>query len=149
MNLKHRHLVLALSCGALVAGCATEGTGPDGPSALQSEIVGVSWQLDGLAPTGQPFAAPPEGTFTLELAEAGELHLVADCNLCNGRYTLGDGTLEVDGGVLACTRAFCPSAPFDSDYVRLVASVRSWQADSSGLTLAGDEGRLRFERAQR
>jgi len=134
-----------LCCAVLGTACASE---VSGPSAVETEIVGVPWQLTGLARTGEAIVPPPPGTFTLELREEGALHLVADCNVCNGSYSLEGDSLEVVGGVLACTRAACPSAPFDTTYAQIVSGVRTFEADSTTLSLVGDEGRLSFERGE-
>lgn len=142
-----RGVVVALSCAAVAAGCASETTGIAEVALRPDELVGVSWRLTGLARTGESFVPPPAGRFGFELSEDGEIHVVADCNRCFGRYSLGDRTLEVDGGLLACTLAACPSGPFDSQYVGLLAGVRTWEAGADELTLAGEEGQLRFESA--
>ena len=66
---------------------------------------------------GAVVVSPPAGTFTLRFAEEGRLEVRADCNGCGGTYSLTGGRLSVSP--LACTRAFCPSAPFDTEYVQL------------------------------
>jgi len=144
--MRGRSTLLTLVLGAASAACATGGADVTGASPLSGGLVGATWQLTAIEKTGQAPEAVPAGLFALELRDSGDIHLVADCNQCNGRYRLGEGTLEVEGGVLACTRAFCQSAPLDTDYVDLVAGVRSWEADASHLTLSGDAGRLSFAR---
>lgn len=142
--MKPLRLTSILAFAALGAACATETTGPSS----EPEIVGVTWRLTGLASAGETLASPRPGNFTLELRDDGRLHVVADCNVCNASYTLGEGTIDVNGGLLACTLAACPSAPFDTRYAGLVAEARTWEADLDHLRLSGDPGRLEFERAR-
>jgi len=139
-------MMAALLLGLAGAGCATEGTGPMGATATPDQIVGVTWRLTTLQKPGEPATVPPEGRFSLELRGDGSLFARADCNVCNGSYVLGDGTLVVERGLLACTLAACPSAPFDTEYAGILAAVQTWEGDASRLSIAGDGGRLDFAR---
>jgi heat shock protein HslJ len=120
------------------AGCAVKLTEP-------SEILGTTWHLESLqrANAGGE-VRPPAGEFTLRFTDEGRLEVRADCNGCGGGYTLDRESLRV--GPLACTRVFCPSAPFDTDYATLVESATIVQREGDTLVMRGPAGVLRFVR---
>jgi hypothetical protein len=45
---------------------------------------------------------------------------------------------------LACTRVFCPSAPFDTEYVRLAGAATTMERRDDVLILRSPAGVLRF-----
>ena len=96
-------------------------------------------------PSGQAEAAPPAGAIlSLEIAN-GLAAIVADCNRCNGPVVVGASTLTV-GPLLACTRAFCASAPFDDSFLKMLSGESAATLDGNTLTLRSDRGVLRFRR---
>jgi heat shock protein HslJ len=68
----------------------------------------------------------------------GRLGLQADCNACGARYVAGAGVLEVQP--MACTRAYCASAPLDTQFAGLVGSASSWSIEEGRLTLRAPAG---------
>jgi heat shock protein HslJ len=127
--------VLAVSLAA--AGCADTVGGP-------TDVIGVPWRLQSLQVTHLSEMAPPPGDFTIRFAEDGGLDVRADCNGCGGPYTLSGSTLAV--GALACTRVFCASAPFDTEYVRLIEAATVVERSDGILTLRSPLGVLVFTR---
>ena len=130
---------LAAAVFAVACGESTTGPGP-GPG----EILDVAWRLDVLQRADGSVVGPPAGDFTLRFAEDGRVAVRADCNSCGGSYELSGARLSA--GPLACTRVFCPSAPFDTEYVRILESATSVERSGDTLTLRSAAGALRFVR---
>ena len=69
----------------------------------------------------------------------------ADCNLCNGTFTLLGHTLTA-GPALACTRAACPTMAFENGYTSLLSGDSTVTLSSGALVLSSSRGVLRFTR---
>lgn len=114
-----------------------------GPLSLQG--IAGTWTLVTQQLQGQPEVPPPAGsTFSMEIAD-GRAAIRADCNRCNGPAAVGASTVTV-GPLLACTRAYCASAPFDDAFVRTLAGESAAAIDGDTLTLRSDRGVFRFTR---
>lgn len=128
-----------LTC-ELSGGCSS----PTAPGALRENIGGV-WTLTTLQRAGQSEMAPPTGTtFSLEITE-DRAAVAADCNRCSGPAAVSANSLTI-GPVLACTRVFCASAPFDDTFVRILSGDSAATIDGNSLTLRSDRGVLRLRR---
>ena len=130
-----RKAVVVVSASLFAFGCADSVTGPD-------DVTGVSWRLQSLQQAGGSVVSPPAGTFTLRFTEEGRLNVQADCNGCTETYQLTDGALSVTP--LLCTRLFCRSAPFDTEYVQLVDAATTVERNDDTLILRSPDGMLRF-----
>ncbi len=143
------HTAVALPA-LLIAGLTGACAGPTSPSGLDAGAltpgrIGGTWTLVSLQPAGQAEVAPPPGSaFRLEIA-GDRAAVTADCNRCTGPAVVGASTLTV-GPVLACTRAFCASAPFDDTFLRILAGEGSATLDGSTLVRSSGLGVLRFRR---
>lgn len=125
----------------LAAGCDML-TGPS--SLTEAQLVGT-WNLSSLQPGGQASQNVPAGaTYTITLAE-GTLSARADCNTCAGRYTLSGTTLTA-GPALACTRAACPTAAFESVFTTILSGDSTVDGSATSMTLTSTRGTLRFSR---
>jgi heat shock protein HslJ len=145
---QHRYLpAVAAALAAVMCGACAGPAGPSGPdgTALTLERIGGTWTLVTLTPQGQAEAAPPAGAISTIQVAGGRAAVRADCNRCNGPAAVGAGTLTV-GPPLACTRAFCASAPFDDTFLRMLAGESAATLDGDTLTLGSDRGVLRFRR---
>ena len=125
-----------VSAAVLAMGCS--GSTITGPS----DVVGVTWQLKQLQRAGALAVTPPAGSFFLRFADQGRVDVRADCNACGGTYTLTGARLTL--GPLACTRAFCPSSPFDTDYVQLAEAATAIERSGEVMILRSTAGMLRF-----
>jgi hypothetical protein len=47
---------------------------------------------------------------------------------------------------MACTRAYCVSAPVDSQFTSMMLSATTWAVDDDTLVLQGPDGRLELSR---
>ena len=107
-------------------------------------LVGA-WQLVSLTETNHDSISVGEPQrFTAEFGADGRVSLRADCNRCTGAYTATKGALTV--GPMACTRAYCSSAPLDTTFTLLVGGATTWTAEKSSLELRGDSGLLRLRK---
>jgi heat shock protein HslJ len=131
----------ALCLAALtVVSCDDSLTAPS----VANVVMGSSWTVDTIARTGTGAVAPPAPErFTLLFGTEGRVSVQADCNRCTGGYTVADGSVTI--GALACTRAFCPSAPIDTDYVTILIGESAVQRKHGGLVLRSARGEVRFK----
>lgn len=137
MKMPKRIVVLAFLSAGLAA---CEGvTGPS-TSSLQG-----TWQLVSLQPSGQPQVPAPTGaSFSVGFDSDGRVSVAADCNRCGSTYQADRDTLHV--GDMACTLAYCATAPVDTQFSGLVSSAESWSVESGQLELRSGEGTLRLRR---
>jgi heat shock protein HslJ len=110
-----------------------------------TEQLARTWNLVSIQSAGQPEQAVPQGaSYTLTFAD-GRLSTRADCNICNGSFTLSGQTLTA-GPAFACTRAACPTMAFESTYTTLLSGDSTITVSSNTLVLSSARGVLRFAR---
>ena len=126
---------------ALVLGLAA----CDNPAAPDPAELQGTWRLISLQePGAPPLSITDPAQFTATFDAEGRLQLKADCNVCSGRYEATETTIAV-GAALACTKAYCASAPLDDRYLTLLAAAQTWRVNGQ-LELASPAGTLRFVR---
>ena len=104
-----------------------------------------TWTLLSIQPAGQAEQATPTGTtYALTFAD-GRLSTRADCNTCNGGFTLSGQTLTA-GPALACTRAACRTMEFENAYTRLLGGEATVTLSGDSLALSSSRGVLRLAR---
>jgi heat shock protein HslJ len=135
MHTTVRACAVAVSASLGAFGCGETVTGP-------ADVTGLTWRLQSLQRADASVVSPPAGTFTLRFAEEGRLEVRADCNGCGSTYALSGAALSVTP--LACTRVFCPSAPFDTEYAQLVEAATTVERRDDVLILRSPAGVLRF-----
>jgi heat shock protein HslJ len=139
---RHLQLVAAGAC-VLCVGCSTP-TSPSAP-ALTLDALSGTWTLVALQAPGQPEVTPPAGaTFGMQVMD-GRVAVTADCNRCVGAAVVGTTTLTL-GPAMACTRAFCASAPFDDVFLRILGGESTASIEGNTLILRSDRGAHRFRR---
>jgi heat shock protein HslJ len=127
-------LLVMLTLGAIA--CDENPVGPSG-------ISNVTWKLESIERVGNPtITIPNPDQYTIRLEDNGQASLRADCNNCNGRYSLEGSSISISA--LACTRAFCSLASFDGNYTAALESVRSVTVSGNTLTVTGPGLTLRF-----
>lgn len=113
---------------------------PVGPT----PVTDVTWKLEVIERSGSAAATVPNPEqYTLRLEADGRLSIRADCNTCNGRYTLAGNSLAVLAPV-ACTRAFCGLTSLDTSYVMALEGAQSLFISNSRLVIQGSGFTLRF-----
>lgn len=142
-------VVAATACGGSADRLITSPADPaqaGGSATTQAplDLVG-SWQLVAVTETGHASMGVGEPErFTAEFGADGHVSLRADCNRCSGGYTATTSALTV--GPMACTRAYCSSAPLDTAFAMLVSGATSWTVANGSLELRGDSGVLRLRK---
>ena len=142
-------MVATVACGGSaerLTGVALPPSEGGGTLTTQSrlDLVGA-WQLVSVAETGNAFVTVGEPErFTAEFGADGRVSLRADCNRGSGGYTATASALTV--GPMACTRAYCSSAPLDMTFTKLVSEATTWTAAKGSLKLRSDSGVLRLRK---
>lgn len=150
-------LLPALGLALVLTACGTAGTNPAGAT-IAPPVAGSGgdtpqpgvlllgqWRALSLAPAGEKeVIVPAPARFTAEFRPDGRLALLADCNRCTGGYSAAAGLLQTTP--LACTRAYCASAPLDTQFTALVGSATSWTVSGDRLELASASGVARLQR---
>lgn len=120
------------------------GTGGQAGGQSSSDLLGV-WRLVSLqASGGAVVGVKTPDSFTAHFGSDGRVVLVADCNRCNAGYAASRDGIQV--GLMACTRAYCSTAPLDTDFAGLVGAAGTWSVEGSQLTLTSAQGTLHLER---
>ena len=108
------------------------------------ELAGT-WSLLSIQPAGQTTQITPDGaTYTVTFSD-GRLSTRADCNVCNGTFSIAGQTLTA-GPLLACTRAACRTMNFESEYTRLLAGNGTATVSGPTLLVSSERGTLHFTR---
>jgi heat shock protein HslJ len=138
------------ACGGIgpdTLGGPTEATGTGGGDVRAQESLALvgAWKGVSLTPAGEAATVfhEPE-RFTAEFRADGTLALGADCNRCAAGYSAGPGSLSVTP--MACTRAYCASAPLDTQFAALVSAATSWAVVGDSLELTSTAGAIRLRR---
>ena len=129
-------VILAIAASA----CGTSPTEPD-PVAFED----VTWKLESLAyADGTSTTIADPDAFTALFASDERLHAQADCNVCNGSYGTVDSSISISP--LGCTRAYCLSAPLDTDYISALQAATSIEGVDGKLLLRAPDVTLTFRR---
>ena len=136
-QLRCRSLLAAMASLAMAA-C----TNPAAPTPAE---IGGTWNLRNLRPAGGVEQARPASTVYSITIESGRVSARADCNTCNGSATLASSTLTLGPG-LACTRAACATAAFESVFTTMLSGDHTAAVSGGALTLSSTRGVMRFER---
>jgi heat shock protein HslJ len=141
MALKVWRLVGTVIVAAGLTACGKSGGDLAGPSTVGLQ---GTWTLASLQQAGGSVEQAPAG-FSAEFGADGSLAVRADCNSCHATYLAEASHINVSPN-MACTLAYCSSAPFDSKYTKLLTSATSWRTDNGTLELRSDAGVLTFRR---
>lgn len=76
---------------------------------------------------------------------AGRLSTRTDCNVCSGGFSVAGDTLTA-GPNLACTRALCATASFESAYTSMLSGDSIVATSNNTLTLSSSRGAIQFTR---
>lgn len=133
---------LAIAATLAVTACGS-GDNPAGPEGAPSVALLGRWNLILLhdAVEGSEHVVEEPGTFAVEFLEGGRFSAKADCNVCNGGYEAEAGVLSVDP-LVACTLAYCQSAPLDTRFVGVLTRAQRYRLDADLLEITSSEGRL-------
>lgn len=137
-----------LLAATLSAACSDSVAAPTSTTqaATQSVTDGV-WRLQSFQRADSTVVPVPDpDRFTVEVSADGRLAVRADCNRCSASYTTqSSGTLRVNA-VMACTKAFCSTAPFDTQFAFALSDATLVRATDTALEFVSAAGVLKFTR---
>jgi heat shock protein HslJ len=125
-----------------VAGCTANN--PSSPSPASAELDGV-WRIISIAPAAQAVQLAPVGAQYQVTFDDGRTSVRVDCNVCTGGFTSGRETLTI-GPQLACTRAACETASYESAVLALLSGDHQYTTTLHNLTLTSSRGTLLLQR---
>jgi heat shock protein HslJ len=125
----------------LAVGCTT-----DPPSAPTADQLAGAWRLVAMRPASaqSDVPAPANATYSVTFTDS-RVSIRADCNTCNGVFSLSGQTLTA-GPTLICTRAACPTMTFENTYTQILAGDSTVSLNGVTLVLSSSRGILRFTR---
>jgi heat shock protein HslJ len=151
MSFRFIRVTAALVAAVSLSAC--QGTSPVAPSTLPTTTEGGAlsietnavWKLQSLvrADSSQATINDPS-LFTISLADDGALQVRADCNRASGRFTTSGSAISV--GPMASTKAYCASAPIDTEFLTLLSGENAVSTSGATLQLSSSRGTLKFAR---
>lgn len=123
-----------------VAGCA--GDSPTSPTS--ADLDGV-WRIISIQPATQSVQLAPVGALYQMTFDDGRATVRVDCNVCTGSFTSDGNTLTV-GPQLACTRAACETASYESAVLTLLSGDHQYATTLHNLTLTSSRGTVLLQR---
>lgn len=122
-----------------LAACA--GT-PASPSAT---ALNGTWRIVSIQPELLPLQLAPAGTVYEVTFDASRVSARVDCNTCSGPSMLSGSSLVIGPG-LACTRAACATASFESLVVGILGGAHDIVATGNSLMLHSIRGSITLVR---
>jgi len=110
--------------------------------AERSPLAGPPWVLEAIVPSGEDRILVEEKSNYVIFQEDGTVEGRADCNTCQGDYTVEGDRLEVG---FACTRIYCGEASKGDEFQRGLLQAATFQVRGDRLTIATEEGTLLLE----
>jgi heat shock protein HslJ len=135
---RYRLPMLALTASLLTAACTN-------PAAPTPAAIEGTWTLRALRQANGAEQATPGGAAYAITIENDRVAVQADCNTCSGSATLASSTLTL-GPALACTRAFCATAAFESVFTTALSGDHTATVSGGSLTLSSTRGSMQFDR---
>jgi heat shock protein HslJ len=114
------------------------------PTSPTPGVEGV-WRIISIQAPSQPPQTAPVGVQYQIGLERNRVLLRADCNTCTGTYSESGNTLTI-GPNLACTRAACATAAFESEVVSMLSGEHQTAATLHNLTLTSPRGSVLLQR---
>jgi heat shock protein HslJ len=115
-------------------------------SAATASVTDGIWKLQSFQRADTTVVPVPDPSrFTIEVTPDGRLAVRADCNRCSGSYSQSSGALRI-GAAMACTRAFCSTSPFDTQFAAALSDATLVRATDTTLEFVSAAGVLKFAR---
>ena len=133
---------LSVACDESVAAPSPTSQSAPGSAPITDGV----WRLQSfLRADSTSVPVPDPDRFTIEVTADGRVAIRADCNRCSGSYSQSSGPLKV-GSLMACTKAFCSTSPFDTQYTAALSDATLVRATDTMLEFSSSAGVLRFAR---
>ena len=126
-------LVLAM------AGCSST------PSAPSTAVLTGTWRIVSIQAAAQPVQPAPAGATYDITFEGARISARVDCNTCSGMFMLNGAALTI-GPTLACTRAACATASYETAVVTLLTGGHEVSSSGNALTLNSNRGSVTLAR---
>lgn len=120
-------------------GCSDNATSPTSTS-LEG-----TWRILSIQRPSQAVETAPVGVLYQISFEDERVLARVDCNTCTGPYTVSGSTLRI-GPTLACTRAACGTASYESAVVSLMGGEHQMTSTLHNLTLSSSRGTVLLQR---
>lgn len=134
--------ILLVSAALALSSCETS-TSLNNDQTSLAMLPSVTWGLIAFEPRdGAAVTVPDAARYTVEFGDDSAVHILADCNRCNGSYEARGAFLEL--GLLACTLAACPPQTLADPYLAALGAATSYVASNGELLVAYPDGVLRF-----
>ena len=115
------------------------------PASPSSTALTGTWRITTIQPAGQAVQAAPAGAAYELTFDGSRVSARVDCNTCSGAFMLAGSSLMIGPG-LACTRAACATAAFESAVVGILGGSHEISATSSTLMLNSSRGTVTLAR---
>jgi heat shock protein HslJ len=116
------------------------------PASPSSTALTGTWRIVSIQPELQGVQAAPAGAvYELTFDAAARVSARVDCNTCGGSFMLSGSSLVIGSG-LACTRAACSTAAFESAALGILGGSHEITATSSTLMLNSIRGTMTLTR---
>jgi heat shock protein HslJ len=122
----------------VAAGCS------DSPTSPTSALDGV-WRIISIQPASQAVQPAPTGAQYQLGFEDQRIFLRVDCNTCTGPFAVNGDSLVI-GPMLACTRAACATASYESEVVTMLSGSHRMATTLHNLTLTSSRGTILLQR---
>lgn len=129
----------------LISVLAAVGCSSDAPTSPTPTSVDGVWRIISIQPAAQAVQTAPVGAQYQVEFENPRVVLRVDCNTCTGPFTLNGSTLTI-GPPLACTRAGCSTAAYETAVVSLLSGAHEMSATLHNLTLTSSRGTALLQR---
>ena len=130
---------------ALIVVLAAAGCTADAPTSPTQASLEGTWRIISIQPPSQPVQTAPVGVRYQVAFDNGLTFLRVDCNTCTGSFSSNQGTLTI-GPSLACTRAACATASYESAVVALLSGDHQMSTTLHNLTLSSSRGTVLLQR---
>jgi heat shock protein HslJ len=115
------------------------------PASPSSTALTGTWRIVSIQPELQAVQAAPAGAVYDLTFDAARVSARVDCNTCSGSFMLSGSSLVIGSG-LACTRAACATAAFESAAVGILGGAHEITATSNTLMLNSSRGTMTLSR---
>lgn len=129
----------------LVAMCAAAACADDSPTSPTPASLDGVWRLISIQPASQPVQTAPAGVVYQVGFQDNRVFVRVDCNTCTGPFAVNGNTLTI-GPPLACTRAACATASYESAVVTLLGGDHQMTTTLHNLTLSSSRGTMLLQR---
>ena len=119
----------------------------DAPAAVDTNLVGKTWQWHGLTSSVLDMTVKTPANYTILFNEDGRANIQADCNLVQASYTAAGGSITIQMG--PTTLALCPDGSLSDLFLLGLETTTSYTIpeDTLALSVGQNDGVMLFTEA--